>query len=108
MSNYLSFLGVSKNAVIAAAALITLGTGIAFVIRAGNNNNATIQQWQTQDGRVVGSITGSGNLKVTGNLSGSTLFLGGMPAGQSLCKKTNGSIGQCTSIVGAGGACTCI
>ena len=46
-------------------------------------------------------------LDVNGNMSGRTIFLNGMPGGQALCKKTTGDIGQCTSVVGAGGGCTC-
>ena len=58
-------------------------------------------------------LTSSGTLKVVGDsvikgsASGGTTFINGAPAGQALCKLPSGAIGQCTSVVGAGGGCTC-
>ncbi len=81
MSTYLApaSQGIFRSATSLAMALITLAAGVYFGIKAGSNNNAVIQQWMTQDGRPVmtvtssGSLTGSGSLRMRGSLSGSTL-----------------------------------
>ena len=47
-------------------------------------------------------------LDVNGNMSGRTIFLNATGIVDSaLCRKTDGSIGTCSSVVGAGGTCTC-
>ncbi len=50
----------------------------------------------------IGSTNPGVALDVTG-----TIRMSGGTAGQATCFKTDKSLGQCTSIVGAGGACTC-
>ena len=51
----------------------------------------------------IGSLAPGAALDVQGSVRVST-----GTAGQAACFKTDKTLGQCTSIVGAGGACTCI
>lgn len=50
----------------------------------------------------IGSITPGSILDVQGGIRTSQGV-----AGQAACYKTDGTLGQCTSIIGAGGGCTC-
>lgn len=50
----------------------------------------------------IGSVTPAAVLDVTGAIRAST-----GTAGQAACWKADKTLGQCTSIVGAGGGCTC-
>ncbi len=89
--------------------LTLAATGVYFLIKAPNNNNAVIQQWETQDGRPKGRVTGSGHLAFSGsaainrnapaNSSGGLTIYGKAKicfgdtdgAGYTLCTFTNGT-----------------
>lgn len=105
--------GISRRAVTVTAALLILGAAIVFRVRCGASNNTICQKWETREGVTKaymtssGSLALSGTLLVKGNISGATILINGAPAGQTLCKLASGAIGQCTSVVGVGGGCTC-
>lgn len=50
----------------------------------------------------IGTLTPGTALDVAG-----TIRMSGGTAGQAVCFKTDKSLGQCTSVVGVGGGCTC-
>ena len=92
-NNYLGPPSILRNVAIAAAALMVLGSGVAFVIRSSANNNTIIQQWETRNvagtgtGHAIGYITSSGAL----TLSGNTLFADGKSgSGRIRCAGTDG------------------
>lgn len=127
---------IGRVATVAAAAIITLGVGIALQIKCGSNDNSVCQRWTTQDGRSKAVMTSSGNLTIQGTFSGAVLFgyggrfsvnevvdqvkMRGTISGTSLrsdnltpqldgtilCKKANGAIGYCSVSV-IGVVCTC-
>lgn len=103
MSNYLSYTGILRAASYAAGALITLSLGIFFAIKSGSNNNVSVLQIQTQDGRVKlnatssGSLTMSGALRVRGAMSGGSLTAAGGSGNRIACWKSNGTMGYGTA-----------
>lgn len=58
---------------------------------------------ETRVNNVVVTSTDSGGLNITGELS----ITGAPTVSGVLCRKADGDIGQCTSVVAAGGTCTC-
>ena len=57
----------------------------------------------------IGTADPKSKLDVVGTLSGSAVNISGTaaPAGSAVCIKAGGLIGYCSSVVGAGGTCTC-
>lgn len=60
--------GIARRVTIAAAGTVILASGLAFIVKAGTNNNAPAIVVQTQDGRNRATLTGSGQLTMSGQL----------------------------------------
>ncbi len=77
-----------------------------------NNNSVTAKLSLLTSGNFgIGTTTPSSPLSVQGAtmLNGAiTQTSASAQAGQAMCYATGGTFGHCTSIVGAGGACTCV
>ncbi len=77
------------------------------------NGNVGIGTWIPGGILQVGSGTGSGNVGIGSSNPGVALDVQGTirassgTAGQAACWKADKSLGQCTGVVGVGGACTC-
>lgn len=85
----------------------------------GNTNFTTNVGINSASPQALLDVNGAGNTNFTTNVGiGSTtpgtaldvqgtIRMSGGTAGQATCYKTDKSLGQCTTVVGAGGACTC-
>jgi hypothetical protein len=77
------------------------GTHIA--VNAATGSTADFANWQVA-GVLAHQFTAAGNATHSGTL---TLSAESGNSGQAACFKTGGTIGYCSSVVGAGGGCTC-
>lgn len=108
MSYYLSYTGIARIATIAAAALITLSSGVFLAIKSGDNSNSTSFQIQTLDGRNKLNATSSGTLVFSGSLLGKnandigwTISAGANTACNTTCTTSACVIGEDTSVLGS-------
>ena len=109
---------VSRYATATLLATVGLIASAVFVIRAPKTGlaptgNVGIYRLENGSGAQVGACFDNGSCRFSGSLlakstiSGTTLFTGGTPVSRVFCMKSNGALGYCSSLVGAGGDCTC-
>ena len=78
-------------------------SGTHIAVNAAIGSTADFANWQVA-GVLAHQFTAAGNATHSGTL---TLSAESGNSGQAACFKTGGMIGYCSSVVGAGGGCTC-
>lgn len=82
--------------------MIALAIAFGIGMIGGSTMLAMGDSWTNQTGYITTNTSWSNNVNITGQL-----YLPTLSPGQALCLKTNGQIGNCTSVIGITGACTC-
>lgn len=95
---------VRKNPITSAVVTVTLAAGVIYTLVAADNSGAVVRQIKTQDGRSVltqtgsGAQTGSGNLKVADQKTGSgAIQVGGSDGGRVCVADIDGTGCSCIS-----------